>query len=451
VTTQVTNTAAYPYSTIVRIVTTFADGSRISGTGVIVGDNDVLTAAHMVYDGALGAARTVVIYPALNGGSAPFGSYVAARVSYIPVDQDGDGKISQTESAHDVAVLGFSQDIDDRTGRMGLDPSFGAGTVSVTGYPGVYGGIYMMTDSGSASVGRGIVNIGNLEVNPGNSGGPIWYMGAAGPEVVGIVSTADWAWQVGGSYYTTVLGWISGNDDLLGTATAAAAAYGTAGNDSLTAAADTPLVHGLAGNDTIDGAQGDDHLYGDEGDDTLRGLDGDDQIYGGDGNDSMNGNAGDDTLYGGFGNDVMLGGRSDDLLYGEDGNDFVAGNIGDDIVYGGNGNDTLYGGRDNDLLLGGFGADFLSGDLGDDTLTGNSGPDIFAFGAAAGGGADVITDFSYGSGDRIALPAGTAVSVLSTVSGAVLRWAAVGGGTDQVLLQNVSASQVNLSTWVIAS
>jgi Ca2+-binding RTX toxin-like protein len=165
----------------------------------------------------------------------------------------------------------------------------------------------------------------------------------------------------------------------------------------------------------------------------------------------MNGNAGDDTLYGGFGNDVMLGGRSDDLLYGEDGNDFVAGNIGNDIVYGGNGNDTLYGGRDNDLLLGGFGADFLSGDLGDDTLTGNSGPDIFAFGTAAGGGADVITDFSYGSGDRIALPAGTAVSVVSTASGAVLRWAAAGGGTDQVLLQNVSASQVNLAGWVVAS
>ena len=47
--------AQYPWRTIVFIESTFPNGQVVTGSGVIVGPNDVLTAAHVVYDVSLAA------------------------------------------------------------------------------------------------------------------------------------------------------------------------------------------------------------------------------------------------------------------------------------------------------------------------------------------------------------------------------------------------------------
>ena len=108
----------------------------------------------------------------------------------------------------------------------------------------------------------------------------------------------------------------------------------------------------------------------------------------------LSGTAADDTLSGQAGDDVLLGGPGADTLSGGAGDDTLDGQGDDDTLYGDGGDDTLYGGAGNDDLY---------GDGGDDVLTGDGGADTFVF--AAGHGADTITDFTPGEGDRIDLSA----------------------------------------------
>ena len=56
---EVTSRAA-PYSSVVYLESIFPDGSRYRGSGSVVGNNDILTAQHMVYS-------------AENGGNAGHG------------------------------------------------------------------------------------------------------------------------------------------------------------------------------------------------------------------------------------------------------------------------------------------------------------------------------------------------------------------------------------------
>ena len=64
----------YPYSSVVLVQTTFSDGSSWNGSGVMVGPNDVLTAAHMLWHADAGYATSVTVTPGYDDGSAPFGS-----------------------------------------------------------------------------------------------------------------------------------------------------------------------------------------------------------------------------------------------------------------------------------------------------------------------------------------------------------------------------------------
>lgn len=439
--TIITGTSIYPYSAIVRVLTTFSDGSRISGSGVVVGDNDVLTAAHMVYDGKHGLAQSILVYPGLSGGTAPFGAYAVSSISFMTVDQDGDGKISIVESARDFALLGFTSDIDNQTGRFALAQGFFAGVATVDGYPGNQGANRLVQDSAPVSVMQGIVNTSLLDINPGNSGGPVWVMTASGPTVVGIVSTNVWAGYVGGAYSATIQNWITANNTLL--TGSGGTVIGGAGNDTLIANARGGLADGMGGNDFVEGGAGNDTLYGGAGQDTLYGFDGRDFADGGDGNDNLNGHGGNDTLSGGSGNDTIAGGNDNDVLLGGDGLDTANGNQGNDTVSGGNGNDLLFGGAGNDSLAGDAGNDTIAGDLGNDTLSGGAGNDLFQF--ALGSGRDRIVDFSFADGDRLQLPRGTAYTIGQATDGAaMLSW----GSSDSVALTGITRTSVTAS-WIV--
>ncbi|MBP6877346.1 MAG: hypothetical protein KBC34_04950 [Phenylobacterium sp.] len=144
------------------------------------------------------------------------------------------------------------------------------------------------------------------------------------------------------------------------------------------------------GADSVAGAGGADLIQGNTGNDTLIGGGGDDIVRGGQDNDFVHGNAGADLLFGDLGNDSVFGGQGEDFVQGGAGSDYVVGDLGRDTVLGGQGADTV---------VGGAGDDVLSGDLGDDVLLGGVGADLFNF--AAGGGRDVVMDFSSAEGDRI--------------------------------------------------
>ncbi len=150
------------------------------------------------------------------------------------------------------------------------------------------------------------------------------------------------------------------------------------------------------------------------------GLDGNDTIAGSsDGNERLLGNNGDDVIAGGAGNDIIYGGKGNDILDGNEGNDVIRGDGGNDVIFGSRGNDLLRGGQGDDDLEGNEGNDFLAGDRGTDVLTGGPGADTFllksndeAFSINA---ADVVTDFKFDEGDRIALTDGlTELNLLFT-------------------------------------
>ena len=88
-------------------------------------------------------------------------------------------------------------------------------------------------------------------------------------------------------------------------------------------------------------------------------------------------------------------------------------------------------------MIAGQGNDLIFGNQGNDTLTGNLGGDTFKFNSADG--ADLITDFSLGQGDKIDLQGlGHTVSQASDGSALVNVF---GGGT--VELAGIAAINVN--------
>lgn len=411
----------YPYSSVVWVSATFPDGAMYVGSGVMVGPNDVLTADHMVYSVLNGGAATsVTVYPGYDGGEQPFGSHAVAHFDYKRADVTGEGRFYEWESDDDYALLALNDNIGYSTGMMGFDSNPGSGNYNVTGYPGVYAtdGYFRMTnDSGyiTKDLWYDTWNTRSVEVNAGNSGGPVWYDDGSGPKVVGIVSTALWAADIS-ERLGEIQGWMAANDSYM-------TDWGlTPGNDAVTG-------HDLS--DTINGNQGNDTILGADGDDFLRGGRDSDTLYGNQGNDSIFGDRSADMVRGGKGADYIRGGKENDALYGD--NDA-------DIVYGDLGNDSLWGGKLNDILYGGDGDDRLTGDLGDDTLTGDGGADVFY--ARPDGGADVVTDFNTAEGDRVGVSGGYTFTV--TDSGLLVDT----DGTGTLLLQGIySTVDVFTTTW----
>ncbi len=214
------NHSIYPYSSVVYIEATFPNGESYLGSGAVVGENDVLTASHVVYSSTRGGlAEDIDVYPGRDGSDSPFGSYDADSANYFLVDQDGDDKVTAEESEDDVAILGFDSAFGNETDWFGLDPHGIPGNYNLTGYPGLYAdstGPRMTNDFGyvTASANPDVYYYTGIESNPGNSGGPLWHSGDTRSMIVGVASTYGWASDIN-SHYSEILGWIDDNDYLL--------------------------------------------------------------------------------------------------------------------------------------------------------------------------------------------------------------------------------------------
>jgi Ca2+-binding RTX toxin-like protein len=383
----------YPFSAVVDIHVTFPNGVSSGGSGAVVGQNDVLTSAHVIYSAADGGlAEEIVVYPGRDGGETPYGSYSADYANYFQIDQDGDDLLSQADSEEDIAVLGFDTRIADQTGQFGIDPIGGDGYYNLTGYPGVYAdmtGPRMTNDYGYATLGFGydlyyLDGPNGLEVNSGNSGGPLWHYVGGGPAVVGVLSTDGWATDVFG-HMDTLDDWIAGNDSLLGGGHSDRVDAGTNEGDWISGTDGSETIYGQDGADTVFGADGADAIYGNRGLDMLSGGPGDDRLFGGQ-------NAGEPS-YDVRGNLRMMEGT--ETIFGGAGDDLMYGNFGADVLRGDGDDDTIFGGQGGDLLEGGAGADTLFGNRGDDTLDGGGGYDAFFL--QPFGGDDVITELDWDS------------------------------------------------------
>jgi V8-like Glu-specific endopeptidase len=233
----------WPWSAIVRLTVNFPNAPfTYYGTGVMVGRNDVLTAAHLVYSPVWGHANSVIVTPAytpeLDFGSR-YGSYHAlVQIADTQFDPNGDGILASGNNGpglfgaeRDVALLALRTPLGDRTGWMEIDPTFRAGWAHLSGYPDVYGYERLTDDVAQAfdAASDSYTHISNFEVHRGNSGGPVWHYDSLGrPAVVAIVSTANTfndanpsndrgvvAFDVAGAWDPGIRQWMEANNHLI--------------------------------------------------------------------------------------------------------------------------------------------------------------------------------------------------------------------------------------------
>ena len=111
---EISARTTFPYSAITYVVVEWPNGSRSAGSGVVVGQNDVLTAMHVVFNSDRGGwASSVTIYPGADTKPSlvtPFGAFGNGwRISTRTTDwdADGDGLLSDNEAQYDLALIGL--------------------------------------------------------------------------------------------------------------------------------------------------------------------------------------------------------------------------------------------------------------------------------------------------------------------------------------------------------
>src|SRR5271165_294897 len=96
-------------STTNRVVyiTDTIGGESFQGSGVLISPDEVLTASHVVYNSILGTASSILVVPAFNAGSEPFGTANGLSFHYFPIQDSGD-QIMVNQSQSDYAVIHLS-------------------------------------------------------------------------------------------------------------------------------------------------------------------------------------------------------------------------------------------------------------------------------------------------------------------------------------------------------
>ena len=169
----VRNPSLDPYRKIVRLESYFAAGP-LYGTGVLVGPDLVLTAAHNVYDTARGKwTQDVWATPAQNGDATPYGSYQASRVFILKKYQE---EKTGNKDSYDMALIKLSKPVDVRVGYLPLTTVVPLGSkIQVAGYPFAsdwkIGFLYSMWGQVSAQDGNLIQY--QIDTESGQSGSPV--------------------------------------------------------------------------------------------------------------------------------------------------------------------------------------------------------------------------------------------------------------------------------------
>jgi hypothetical protein len=153
----------------------------------LISPDEVLTASHVVYIQGVGVATNISVSPGYDDGNGPYGSDAGSNFHYIQIS-DANRLITNQQSQFDYAVIHLATPIPG-AGTMGIDPNTSGGTVNITGYPASAGGA-QVTSTQTVSLDPKFTLLDGTSIGDGSSGGPVWVETAAGPEVVGIVSSA---------------------------------------------------------------------------------------------------------------------------------------------------------------------------------------------------------------------------------------------------------------------
>jgi Ca2+-binding RTX toxin-like protein len=228
----------------------------------------------------------------------------------------------------------------------------------------------------------------------GSAGQQVIVGGTAGQETIwgGVGDTVygggDAAVTIGGGQYDTIIGG-TGTERIDGWLGHQLIIGGTTGDEMLIGARTDTIQGGSGGNEFIDVTAGYQQITG--------GTGGNETIWGGPG----------DTINGGGGANVTIGGVAFDTITGGSGTEFIDGSLGNQLITAGSGNETIWGGA-GDTITAGAGKALIG--LG-------AGPE-FIGAPTVGGGADTVTGFNLGAGDRILVPNATTATVNALLASA---------------------------------
>jgi V8-like Glu-specific endopeptidase len=202
---RVTPTTGVPFRWICRVdVKGNRDSQPGGGTGVLISDRHVLTAAHVVYEAAQNMQNySIEVKPALDWADEPFGSYSVSDKPKLPANYHPD---NDDHLDWDYALLKLSDPVSKKLCHWGSpqcgqnsmferpDPAHLNGKAVITaGYPGSSGGKKMMQAAGilhSVQQQRRTMGI-TADTTKGQSGSPIWIDEGGKSKLVGIAVGAS--------------------------------------------------------------------------------------------------------------------------------------------------------------------------------------------------------------------------------------------------------------------
>lgn len=214
----VSNTTAHPYRTAVSIYVRWSSGAITRASGTMVGANDVLTSAHVVYNPARGTAVAINVIPAQSGRNTPYGIVSAGTWKYYAIQYASGGALYATQAAQDLAIIGLKDNIGAVTGYLPIKPNVTASvTRQLISYPSAYAfdffNLRQMYSYGTVSTtSSNYQNITALSVSAGSSGGGILNYTGGVYYVTGTVSTTSWGSFINTSRYNTIVSWMSANN-----------------------------------------------------------------------------------------------------------------------------------------------------------------------------------------------------------------------------------------------
>ena len=234
----VSSTNSTPWKMIVRVRSTYADGSSYIGTGAMIGPNDVLTAGHNIWDTSTNSYPIrISVTPAMSGSYQPYGT-ISAKSWTVSTDYRDTGNFQ-----YDYGVINLSSNIGSSTGYFSYSSAYSNNLtgliVNTAGYPDdLYGTRYMYhaSDDIDYTVGNLMKYNGGMDTYAGMSGSPVWVYTTSGTRVIVGVHTHGGYYFNGGTrltdpIYKDITAWA--NDEGIGNNTSTSLT-GTSISDSIT-------------------------------------------------------------------------------------------------------------------------------------------------------------------------------------------------------------------------
>jgi V8-like Glu-specific endopeptidase len=186
--TRVADTTQFPWSAIGQVVCDYGFELAI-GTGAMIGNKTVLTAAHVIYDQSLGWPISITFIPGLNGVDEPYGQITAAH--HVVPDQ-----WTQGNPDYDLGLIVLDKPVGQQTQFLELvvepDSFYTDQALESAGYPADLGdGNEMYYVTGQSTGVQGTVMFHRITTEEGQSGSPIWFASGGRPAVVAV----DIGWE----------------------------------------------------------------------------------------------------------------------------------------------------------------------------------------------------------------------------------------------------------------